>query len=104
MASLSFYVLAPEAQINTGIFAQKLDKESVRVAVQTRAEAFKSELGYWLDDWFFPTLQTIRVEALSWETLISQIESNDPEVFQSVHEFYERCLIHNRPGVKHISP
>jgi hypothetical protein len=103
MTSLSFFVLAPVAQINTGIFAQKLDKESIRVAVQTRAQAFKSELGNWLDEWFFPTLQKIRVEALSWETLISQIETNDPDVFQSFQGFYERCLILNGPGVQHAS-
>jgi hypothetical protein len=103
MTSLAFFVLAPEAQIKTGVFAQKLDKESIKAAVQTRAEAFKSELGNWVVEWFYPTIEAIRIEALSWETLISQIESNDSVVFQSLQVFYERCLFHNGPGVQNVS-
>jgi len=95
MTSLGFFVLAPEAQIKTGIFAKKLDKASIKAVVQIRAEAFKSELGDWVDMWFFPTLEAIHIETLSWETLISQIESNDPVVFRSLQVFYERCLMYN---------
>lgn len=99
MKSLSFFVVAPEAQIKSSIFAQKLDKDNIRVAVQTRAEAFKSELGSWLTEWFLPTLQAIHIEALSWETLISQIESNDSVIFQSLQNFYGRCLMHNKSRI-----
>jgi hypothetical protein len=103
MTSLAFFVTAPEAQIKAGIFTQKLNKGSIWAAVQMRAEAFNSDLGDWLGEWFSPTLDTIRIESLSWESLISLIESNDPEVFQSLKTFYERCLIYNRPGVRNIS-
>jgi hypothetical protein len=103
MTSLGFFVLAPEAQIKTGVFAQKLDKTNIRAAVQTRVNAFSSVLSGWIYEWFFPTLETIRIEALSWETLISHIESNDPGVFQSMQMFYERCLIHNGPRVRLVS-
>ena len=51
MTSLAFFVVAPEAQIKTGVFAQKLDKAVIRVAVQHRADAFSSdELGGWVDE------------------------------------------------------
>jgi hypothetical protein len=95
MTSLAFFVLAPEAQIKTGIFAQKLDKSSIKAAVRARAAAFSSELGGWLDDWFIPTLEVIRIEALSWEALIGDIATNDPEIYQSLQAFYERCLKYN---------
>ena len=96
--------MAPEVQIKAGIFTQKLNKDSLRNAVQARAEAFSSELISWVDKWFFPTLEAIHIGALSWETLIADIESNDAETFQSLEAFYARCLIHNKSGVqlKHI--
>ncbi len=100
MTSLAFFVVAPEAQIKTGVFAQKLDKAAIEAAVQARAEAFSSELGGWVDEWFFPTLEVIRIEALSWESLIRDTASNDPEAFQSLQAFYERCLKYNGLGVR----
>jgi hypothetical protein len=95
MTSLGFFVLAPEAQIKTGVFTSKLDKEHIRVKVQSRAEAFKSELGDWIDEWFLPTLEAICIETLSWESLIGYTESNDPQAYQSLQVFYKRCLIYN---------
>ena len=100
MTSLAFFVVAPEVQIKTGVFAQKLDKAAIKAAVQARAEAFSSELGGWVDEWCFPTLEAIRIEALSWESLIGYTASNDPEAFQSLQAFYERCLMHNEPGIR----
>jgi hypothetical protein len=100
MTSLAFFVVAPEAQIKAGVFTQKLDKAAISAAVQARVEAFTSELGGWVDEWFFPTLEAIRIETLSWESLIGQTASKDPETFQSLQVFYERCLMHNGPGVR----
>ena len=100
MTSLAFFVVAPEMQTKSGIFTQKLNKDAIRKAVQERAEAFSIELGNWVDKWFFPTLEKIHIEALSWESLIGHIESNDPENFQSLVAFYEQCLIHNGPRVR----
>ncbi len=97
MTSLAFFVLAPDAQINTGVFAKKLDKAAISAAVQARAKAFSSELGGWVDEWFLPTLDMIRIEALSWESLIGTTAFNDPEAFQSFQAFYKRCLMYNGP-------
>jgi hypothetical protein len=68
-------------------------------AVQARSEAFSSELGEWVDEWFIPTLEVIRIEALSWESLIGATATNDSEAFQSLQAFYERCLKYNGLGV-----
>jgi hypothetical protein len=98
MTNLAFFVLAPEAQIKTGIFADKLDKTAIRIAIQDRAAAFSPELDVWVEKWFFPTLEAIRNEALSWESLIDYMQSSDNETFQSLHAFYQRCLRHNGPS------
>lgn len=98
MTDLALFVMAPEVQIKTGVFAHKLDKTAIRAAVEDRAAAFSPELDSWLEEWFYPTLETIRIEALSWESLIGCIQSYDAETFQSLQEFYKRCLIHNGRG------
>lgn len=98
MTDLAFFVIAPEIQIKTGVFTHKLDKTSIRAAVQDRAAAFSPELDGWVKEWFIPTLDTIRIEALSWESLIDCTESNDVDTYQSLQEFYKRCLVHNGPG------
>ena len=103
MTSLAFFVVAPEAQFKTGIFAQMLDKATISSAVQARAEAFSPELGGWVDEWFLPTLEVIRIESLSWESLIGYTASNDPRAFKSIQGFYERCLMYNGPGF-HLMP
>lgn len=95
MTSLAFFVLAPDAQIKSGIFDQKLDKAAIKALVHARAKAFSPELDEWVSDWFFPTLEAIRIQALSWESLIGDTASSDPEAFQSLQAFYERCLMVN---------
>ena len=102
MTSLAFFVIAPEAQIKAGLFAQKLDKAAIGTAVQDRARSFGPELDSWLVKWFRPTLETIRIEALSWESLIGDIASKDQAAFQAMQVFYERCLLYNRPGAQFV--
>jgi hypothetical protein len=103
MTSLAFFVVAPEAQIKTGIFTQKLNKDFIRNSVQARAVSFSSELGNWVDNWFFPTLEKIHIEALSWESLIDYIKLNDQQAYQSMQMFYLRCLVHNGPRQRIVS-
>ncbi len=100
LASLAFFLAAPEAQIKSGVFTQKLDKAAIRAAVLERAKAFSPELDGWTAEWFTPTLEAIRIEALSWESILHTIASRDQETFRWLQEFYERCLQYNRPGVR----
>jgi hypothetical protein len=100
MTSLAFFVVAPEAQIKNGVFIQPLNKDAIMAAVQARAETFSSELGGWIDEWFFPTIKAMHIGALSWESLIGFIASDDPETSEWLQEFYERCLIYNGPGLR----
>ena len=103
MTSLAFYVVAPEAQTKTGIHNQKLNRDAIRKAVKERAESFSSELGNWVDEWFFPTLEKIHIEALSWESLIECIKVNDSQAYHSMLMFYDRVLLHNGPRQKFVS-
>jgi hypothetical protein len=57
MTSLAFFVVAPADQINAGVFAKKLDKASLKAAVEGRAQAFGPDLDGWRSEWFLPTLE-----------------------------------------------
>ena len=103
MTSLAFFVVAPEVQTKTGVFTQKLNKDAIKKVVGERAESFSSELGNWVDDWFFPTLEKIHIEVLSWESLIDSIKLNDLQTYQSMQMFYNSCLVHNGPRQKSAS-
>ncbi|MEW6405905.1 MAG: hypothetical protein AB1649_29305 [Chloroflexota bacterium] len=100
MTSLAFFVVVPQSEIRAGAFTQKLDKTSIRAAVQARAELFMPELQVWMDEWFLPTLEAIRIGVLSWESIMDDIAPKDPKAFQSIKSFYERCLDVQRPRQK----
>ena len=90
--SLAFVVIAPQQHIKEGGITAKLEKLSIEKAVRSRAQDFSPELDAWLDDWFIPTLETIRIEPLAWEHLISDIAAIDQHTSQGFTMFYDRCL------------
>jgi len=95
MNSLAFLVAAPRANLDRGAIAAKLEKSSIEAAVRSRAQAFSPELEPWLEGWFLPTLERMTIEALSWESLISDIQDLDDSAGQDFATFYEKCLEYN---------
>jgi hypothetical protein len=93
--ALAFVLIAPKQRINAGVFTAKLDKQSVKVAVRSRVETFSPELDAWWEEWLVPILEAIRVEALSWEGLISDIATVDGPASCELVAFYDRCLKYN---------
>jgi len=92
---IEFLVLAPESRIETGAFAQQLDKDNLRRVVTARASAFGEAHVDWLKRWFEPTLSTCVVKAIAWEHLLAEISWQDPPVGDGLAAFYKQCLIHN---------
>jgi len=88
MSSLAFFVTAPQSQIDAEIFGGLVTKESVRGKVIERVASYSGERDEWLHEWFEPVLESVRVELLSWESLLV----GAPE---ALTEFYARCLKYN---------
>ena len=93
---LAFVVIAPQQHILE--ISAKLKVTSIERAVRSRAKDFSPELDDWLIEWFLPTLETIRIEPLTWEQLIRDIASIDEHTSQGLAMFYERCLKYNKAG------
>lgn len=93
--SLGFYVLAPQAQIEQGIFAADLNRDSIKGKVERRVREYGGQ-DDWLRQWFIPVLSNIKIEALSWEELIVTIRNRDPDAGHELDEFYKLCLQYNQ--------
>ena len=98
VTSLGFFLVAPAASVSARMFEAALDKEAIQLAVAQRADAFRAELPSWLEDWFRPALDQMRIEALTWEDVIAQIGSIDPASAAEFESFYALCLRHAEPG------
>jgi hypothetical protein len=96
MSPLGFYVLAPRAQVERGIFATDMTKESIGNKVRLRVTEYGAAKDEWLEKWFNPTLDRIAIGTLSWEDVIEAILARDSESGASLERFYKLCLRFNR--------
>lgn len=91
IGTLAFYVLAPSAQIDLGIFNNQLDKTGILEKVKARVAAYEGTCDTWFQQWFQPTLETIDIRPIAWEGLV---EIAGPEF----EDFYGKCLHYNGKG------
>jgi hypothetical protein len=96
---LGFYVLAPQSQIDKGLFTENMTKDSLRSTVERRVTEFKGDHDKWLSEWFLPTLEQLDIKTVSWESLIDFLAPRDPGV-DELKGFYKQCLEFNKPPRK----
>ncbi len=96
LSSTAFFVLIPKEQIDAGVFANFIDKTSLERVVKIRVENYDPPKTEWFENWFLPTLSSIRVCCLAWETLVTFIKLADPTFGDDLETFYNRCLEFNR--------
>ena len=84
-----FSVVAPEAQINAGVFASLVTKKSIEEKVRRRAAQFGGEATEWIDKIFMPYFAALKVGLVSWEQVIAEMGADS---FASEYgRFYEMC-------------
>lgn len=98
VATLGFYVLAPQSQIDDGVFAPEVTHESIRQKVHRRVGDYEDQRDKWYEQWFEPTLKHIQIACLSWEDIIAQISDNDPSAGKAMNDFHAKCLHFNAPA------
>lgn len=89
----AFYVVAPQSQIDAGVFGDLVTKESIKRKVLLRVDQYAGTKKAWYETVFLPTLESIAVATLSWETIFEFIEQHD--LSSGYREFYSRCLEFN---------
>ena len=106
ISRLGFYVVAPENQLKfEPTFQTFLQKDSIRIKVQKRIKAYSDPAdaetkNRWFETWFLPTLERIDIQCMTWEEIISHINSNDSHNGDALLEFYNKCLALNQPKSK----
>lgn len=97
IGSLSFSVMAPKEQIDQGIFVRQMTYSSIEETVGDRVKNYDEPKSDWFDNWFMPTLESIRIKCISWEDIIEFITASDQSFGNDLSEFYVECLKYNRP-------
>ena len=93
--SLAFYVVAPEIQINSGVFSNLMTRDSIKETVERRVKEYDESKDEWLRDWFLPTWEKIEITTISWEDILSFIHKSDEDSGLAIKDFYDSCLKYN---------
>ena len=88
---LGFYVLAPQSQIERGVFAQAMDRDSIGQKVEKRVKQYTGAKDEWHLEWFLPTFEQIEIGVVSWEELIATVREHDSADANSLKKFYDEC-------------
>ena len=95
--NIAFYVVAPKARIDEGIFSPYMDVDAMRGVVRRRvAEYAEPEKDQWFEEWFLPISKIANIRCMSWEEILTVISAQNEADGQSLGEFYAKCLDFNQ--------
>ena len=94
MQRLSFHVVAPQQQIDTGVFEDLVTRKSIREKVEARLADYDDPMDRWKNEWFEPLLEQAEIGLLSWEEVLAAIEQKGTAAHGEFASFYEQCLSH----------
>src|SRR5689334_20219505 len=94
MARVGFVLLAPHARIEAGVFSA-MDKSVICEAVTRKAEAFDADAVEWRKTSFDALMPSCMVTAVSWESVLADIQKVDPQSGAALADFYAKCLQYN---------
>jgi len=96
ISSKAFFVLAPREQIDGSVFEEFMDKSSLERVVQERVANYDEPKTEWFENWFLPTLGSMRVSCIAWESVIAFIKSEDQSYGDDLEIFYNHSIEFNR--------
>jgi hypothetical protein len=107
LESLGFYVVAPESQIQRGVFDEQMTRESIERKVLQRIGQYgnegKVDRRNWFENTFLQLIRRIDLACWSWEKATELIVEQNHTEGNAIREFYERCLIYNQQVAKGVS-
>jgi hypothetical protein len=94
--TLGFFVVAPQSQIEDGIFSEYMTRDSIMETVARRVAEYGGEKDDWRDRRFIPVAKRASIKTVSWEEIISGISGLDAPFGAELEAFYANCLRFNR--------
>jgi hypothetical protein len=102
---IGFFVVAPESQIKSSVFADSLVPKKILDIVDRRVSEYQEpQKDKRFSDWFIPTLEKIGIREVSWEELIGLIKQYDSVGGDQIDGFYGKCLEFNKHVKKEPLP
>jgi hypothetical protein len=95
LSRLCFFLVAPQSQIDGGIFQAEMNNDSIMSKVTRRVKEYEGERDKWFKKCFQPTFENMKIECISWEQLLSDVSKIDSTVSKDISGFYERSLLFN---------
>ena len=99
---LAFYVIAPQEQIDGGVFGSLVTKDSIREKVAARVTQYDGQWDTWLRTIFEQALGRMDVGLLSWEEILAFLLAADSDA-SALREFYARCIRFNPLGGRRLA-
>ena len=94
--TLGFFVVAPQSQIDDGVFSEYMTRDSIKKTVAKRIAEYGGEKKDWYDRWFIPVAERTTIATVSWEEIVSGISELDAPFGAELEAFYANCLKFNR--------
>ena len=94
--TLGFFVVAPQSQIEDGVFSEYMTRDSIMETVARRVAEYGGKKKDWYDDWFTPVAKHATIATVSWEEIISGISRLDAPFGAELEAFYANCPRFNR--------
>jgi hypothetical protein len=95
---LAFLLVAPRAQIDSGIFGDRVTHISIEQKVRRRVDEYDEDTSAWYDGWFAPLLAHVRLAVISWEEVLETIAAADAQMGAEFEAFYRACVRWNGKG------
>jgi len=98
---VAFYVVAPKIRIDEAIFSNQMSKDSIREIVKKRVSEYDDKSKWlWCEEWFLPTVDSMKLRCIAWEELLAVISKNNESDGHELLDFYEHCLEFNKSVAK----
>jgi hypothetical protein len=103
MKHLGFYVLAPERQIQKGVFGNQVSWEAINEKVSQRVNMYRGAKDDWHRSWSQSIQPSIKIGLISWEEIITYVRKSDMPAAEGLEQFYRRALAFNARRSSQIS-
>ncbi len=103
MKHLGFYVLAPERQIEKGVFGKQMSWEAISEKVAQRVNMYQGTKDDWYRTWSQSIQPSIKIGLISWEEIIIYVRKSDMPAAEGLEQFYRRALAFNARRSSQIS-
>lgn len=104
VASLGFYVIAPQSRIDEGVFDSEMSRDEIREVVRRRVSEYDEEdKRQWYEQSFLPVVDSADIRCISWEEILALVGNIDSRFAAELADFYARCLEFNQFVAKRFS-